>query len=146
VSGRTRSPPGALQWVTTLLLDGVTVVLFVVIGRASHHHAEDVGGIAGTLWPFAAGAATGWAALAVLGSRRPRWRGRLAPVSIFGGVVVCVSTVAFGMALRVAANQGTTPAFVGVATAFLGAVMTGWRVALFGVARRLGDARGAVKR
>jgi len=33
-----------------------------------------------------------------------------------------------GMALRVAAGQGTAVAFVGVALAFLGLFLLGWRV------------------
>lgn len=44
------------------------------------------------------------------------------------GVLVCVSTVALGMALRVVSGQGTAVAFVLVALGFLGAVMLGWRL------------------
>lgn len=88
-----------------------------MIGRASHDHGESVPGIASTLWPFASGALVGWALVA-----------RRSPGSVPSGIVVCVSTVAVGMALRVVAGQGTAPAFVGVATGFLGAAMVGGRV------------------
>ena len=99
------------------LVDVVAVVLFVAIGRASHHHSETVGGFLSTLWPFAAGVGVGW----LVSSRRSLWRLR-------AGITVCLATVAVGMALRVVAGQGTALAFVVVALTFLGAVMLFGRV------------------
>lgn len=95
-------------------VDVAAVVLFVVIGRASHDHGESPAGIAATLWPFASGLCAGWVLVRAL-RRRPDAPG--------AGILVCVVTVAVGMALRVVAGQGTAAAFVGVATGFLGAVM-----------------------
>jgi hypothetical protein len=100
-------------------VDLVAVVLFVVIGRASHHHGETVGGFVSTAWPFAVGVAGGWLTVA----RRP-------PAAVLSGLVVCVVTVAVGMALRVVAGQGTAAAFIAVALCFLGAVMVGGRLLL----------------
>lgn len=99
------------------LVDVVAVVLFVAIGRASHHHSETVGGFLSTLWPFAAGVGVGW----VVFSRRSLWRLR-------AGITVCLVTVVVGMALRVVAGQGTALAFVVVALVFLGALMLLGRV------------------
>jgi hypothetical protein len=116
------------------LLDVSAVVLFVVIGRASHNHAETVRGITTTAWPFAAGLGAGWGMLALVGRLRRR---QVAPSSLAAGASVCATTVAVGVALRVVAGQGSAPAFVGVATGFLGAIMLGGRLALGAAARRL---------
>lgn len=105
-------------------VDVAAVLLFVLIGRASHHHGETPLGVLSTVWPFAAGIAVGWVVVA----RRP-------PTSLLTGAMVCAATVGVGMALRVAAGQGTAPAFIAVSLGFLGAGMVGGR-AVLGVARR----------
>lgn len=134
------------RWPLALVLDALSVVVFVVIGRASHHHGETAEGIASTLWPFATGGAVGWTVLGVRGLRQPPGRPASAG-SIGSGVAVCVSTVAVGMVLRVVAGQGTAASFVVVATAFLGACMLGWRALAAGVGRRLRRVtRGSVRR
>jgi hypothetical protein len=43
-----------------VVLDCCCVLLFVVIGRASHTKGESLAGIASTAWPFLAGLAGGW--------------------------------------------------------------------------------------
>src|SRR5215469_17963608 len=48
-------------WVA-LVLDVCCVLVFVVIGRASHTKGEAAAGIASTAWPFLAGLAAGWVA------------------------------------------------------------------------------------
>ena len=101
-------------------LDACLVLAFVVIGRASHHAAGGPAGTAGTAWPFLAGLAAGEAA-----TRAWRHPAALVPT----GVGVWLSTVAIGMALRVVAGQGTAPAFIAVALAFLGLFLLGWRAA-----------------
>ncbi|HLH82029.1 MAG TPA: DUF3054 domain-containing protein [Trebonia sp.] len=100
------------------LLDACCVLLFVVIGRASHTQGETLTGIASTAWPFLAGLAAGWAA-----SRAWRRPAALRPA----GVCAWLATVALGMALRVVSGQGTAVAFVAVALAFLGLFLLGWR-------------------
>ena len=110
-----------------LLLDLVAVLLFVSIGRGVHSHGLTVAGIASTAWPFLTGLAAGWIILAA--ERRD-------PVSLFGGLVALVSTVALGMVLRVVSGQGTALAFIIVTMVFLGAVMVGWRLVLVRIERR----------
>jgi hypothetical protein len=116
-------------------LDVMWVLVFVVIGRASHAKGEYLGGIASTAWPFLAGLGAGWLALAAL---RPRSR-EATPLPAFGvvpaGVVAWLATVAIGMTLRVISGQGTAVAFIAVALAFLGLSLLGWRLLLRGAAR-----------
>nr|MDQ2814603.1 DUF3054 domain-containing protein [Actinomycetota bacterium] len=52
-----------------LVLDCACVLVFVIIGRASHTQGDSVAGIASTAWPFLTGLAVGW--LAVRAWRRP---------------------------------------------------------------------------
>jgi Protein of unknown function (DUF3054) len=109
-------------------LDVGCVLLFVIIGRASHTKGESLAGVASTAWPFLAGLAGGWlatAGLAGLAGRRA-WRQpfRLWPA----GVSAWLGAVVLGMAFRVVSGQGTAPAFVGVALAFLGLFLLGWRL------------------
>ena len=105
-------------WVA-LLADVCCVLVFVLIGRASHTQGETAGGIASTSWPFLTGLAAGW--LASRAWRRPL---RLRP----SGVTVWLCTVALGMVLRVVSGQGTALAFIVVALAFLGLFLLGWRI------------------
>ena len=100
-------------------IDVFCVLVFVIIGRASHTKGEAVGGIASTAWPFLAGLAAGW--LAARAWRRPL---ALRPV----GIAVWLCTVTVGMVLRVVSGQGTALAFVVVALAFLGLFLLGWRL------------------
>ena len=102
-----------------VLLDVCCVLVFVVIGRASHAKGETLGGIASTSWPFLAGLAAGW-----LASRA--WRRPLAMRP--AGIAVWLCTVALGMVLRVVSGQGAAVAFIVVALAFLGLFFLGWRV------------------
>jgi Protein of unknown function (DUF3054) len=112
---RTRIGPAAGATVA----DVCCVLVFVVIGRASHHDGESLAGVASTAWPFLAGLAVG-----LLVTRAwPR------PISVIpAGTGAWLGTVAVGMLLRVVAGQGTAPAFIGVALAFLGLFLLGWRV------------------
>ena len=101
------------------LADVCCVLIFVVIGRASHTKGESLAGIASTSWPFLCGLAVGWAA-----SRA--WRRPLAIRP--AGITAWLCTVALGMILRVVSAQGTAVAFIIVALAFLGAFLLGWRL------------------
>lgn len=112
-----------------MLLDICCVLIFVIIGRASHTRGEALGGIASTSWPFLAGLAAGW--VAARAWRRPL---ALRPA----GVVVWLCTVALGMVLRVVSGQGTELAFVIVALAFLGLFLLGWRLLARLAARQAG--------
>ncbi len=112
-------------------VDVVLVIVFAVIGRASHHEDLSTVGIAVTLWPFLVALAVGW-----LVTRA--WRAPLAPLR--AGVGVWVVTVAGGMLLRLASGQGVQFAFVIVATLVLGLFLLGWR-AVAALVRRMRRAR-----
>ena len=102
-----------------MVLDVCCVLIFVIIGRASHTKGESLAGIASTSWPFLAGLGVGW--LAARGWRRPL---ALWPA----GLSAWLGTVALGMVLRVVSGQGTAPAFIVVALAFLALFLLGWRL------------------
>jgi len=107
------------------VLDVCCVLVFVIIGRASHTKGETLAGIASTSWPFLCGLAAGWAAARA-------WR---RPLAIRPeGLVIWLGTVALGMVVRVISGQGTAAAFIVVALAFLGLFLLGWRLA-WGLAR-----------
>jgi hypothetical protein len=110
------------------------VLVFVIIGRASHTKGEALAGIASTAWPFLAGLGIGW-----LASRAWRRPGALVPA----GIAAWLCTVAAGMVLRVVSGQGTAFAFILVALAFLGLFLLGWRV-VWRLAMRLSGRRGQV--
>jgi hypothetical protein len=120
-----------------MVLDCCCVLVFVVIGRASHAKGESLAGIVSTAWPFLAGLAGGW--LAARTWRRPLL---LWP----GGVGAWLGAVALGMVLRVVAGQGTAFAFVVVATVFLGLFLLGWRVLAQVAARRRWPAAASPRR
>jgi hypothetical protein len=99
------------------------VLVFVIIGRASHTKGESLAGVASTAWPFLAGLAGGWLATAGLAGRA--WQ----PFGLWpAGVGAWLGAVALGMLFRVVSGQGTAPAFIGVALAFLGLFLLGWRL------------------
>ena len=102
-----------------VILDCSCVLVFVIIGRASHTRGEGLAGIASTAWPFLAGLAGGW-----LATRAWRQPFRLWPA----GVGAWLGAVALGMVFRVLSGQGTVLAFIGVALAFLGLFLLGWRL------------------
>jgi Protein of unknown function (DUF3054) len=108
-------------------LDGCGVLVFVIIGRHAHHHGNAASGIWHTAWPFLAGLAIG-----LLAARA--WRKPLALVP--AGVGAWLGAAGAGMIIRVLAGQGTAPAFIAVALAFLALFLLGWRVVALAVSRR----------
>ena len=105
-------------------IDVFCVLVFVIIGRASHTKGDSLAGVASTAWPFLAGLAGGWLVTAGLAGRAWRQPSRLWPA----GVGAWLGAVALGMVFRVVSGQGTAPAFIGVALAFLGLFLLGWRL------------------
>src|ERR1700761_4753106 len=89
-----------------VVLDVLCVLIFVVIGRASHTQGESLAGIASTSLPFLGGLAAG-----LDGARA--WR--RPPALLPAGTGAWLGTVAVGMILRVVAGQGTAVAFIIVA-------------------------------
>ncbi len=120
-----------------VVLDCCCVLLFVVIGRASHTKGESLAGIASTAWPFLTGLASGW-----LAARAWRHPGSLWPA----GASAWLGTVALGMVLRVVSGQGIAASFVLVALIFLGLFLLGWRALARLWLARLRPARLAARR
>jgi len=114
------------------VLDAGAIVVFAVIGRASHEEGILGGfgrGLLTTLWPFLVGGAIGWA-LAKAWRKPCAWW----PT----GVIVWGSTLVGGMLLRLASGQGVAVSFIIVAASFLAATLIGWRVVSGWVAKRRG--------
>jgi hypothetical protein len=95
------------------------VLLFAVVGRASHDEGLTLAGVARTAWPFLAGTAAGLG-LAAFAHDDPR--------STRAGIRVWLLTVVVGLLLRRLTDAGTAPSFVVVATVVLGALFLGWRL------------------
>lgn len=102
--------------ITAASIDAGLVLVFVLIGRASHD--EGLLGVLTTWWPFLGGLAIGW--LLLRAWRNPR---RI----VWTGIGVWLCTVAVGMLLRLASGQGVQPSFIVVATIVLGVFLLGWR-------------------
>lgn len=110
-----------------LLADVVLVVVFAVIGRASHDEGVSVAGIAHTAWPFLVGVVVG--TLLVVAMKNP-------PLSLVAGGLVWASTLVLGMLLRHLSGQGTAFAFVIVAAIVLAVFLIGSRFVLGRFVRR----------
>lgn len=102
-----------------LALDAALVLTFVLIGREEHAGSSATGHVLSVVLPFWFGLVAGWAGAKV-------WR---APWAIRTGALIWPAVVIVGMlARRWVFGDGTAPAFVIVATLFLGAALIGWRV------------------
>nr|WP_201469012.1 DUF3054 domain-containing protein [Microbacterium hydrocarbonoxydans] len=119
-----------MRYVPALLLDAVFVLVFAVIGRASHD--ESPAGFLITAWPFLAALVAGHLVAALLPGRPRR------PWAPAWGAVVWVVTVAGGMLLRVSTGDTAQIAFIIVATITLGILLIGWRAAAALLRRRRG--------
>jgi hypothetical protein len=114
--------------VRAAVADAALIVLFVILGRKSHH--EDGSFLAATFRvaaPFLIGATVGW-----LASRA--WR---APLDLNTGIVVWLATIVVGMLLRnLAFDRGTALPFIIVAASFTLVFLVGWRALARTIARR----------
>ncbi|KQM13495.1 hypothetical protein ASF83_17290 [Plantibacter sp. Leaf171] len=119
-----RTPAG---FAATVGIDLLAVIVFVLIGRASH--GEGILGILVTLWPFAVGLLVGHVLALVLGQRETR-------AVRWAGVIVWVSTVVVGMVLRAVSGQGVQLSFVIVTVIVLAVLLLGWRLVAWLIARR----------
>jgi hypothetical protein len=127
---------GASAVTAAAAADVCCVLAFVIIGRHTHGDGDSLAGIWHTAWPFLGGLAVG--VIAVRAWRRP-----LAIVP--AGLGAWVGAAGAGMAIRVAAGQGTAAAFIAVTFAFLALFVLGWRVAAAGT-RQLRNAGAAGSR
>jgi hypothetical protein len=98
-------------------LDAGLLLVFVVIGRASHG-GDGLWGVLGTWWPFLAGLAVAWAMVRA-------WRTPLQIV--WTGLAIWAITVTVALLLRVASGQGVQVGFVVVTVAVIGLFLVGWR-------------------
>lgn len=110
-----------MRYLPAVIVDAVLVLIFAVIGRASHD--ESPAGFLLTAWPFLVALLVGHALAAVLPGRPRR------PWSVLWGVVVWVVTVAGGILLRLASGDTAEVPFIIVATLTLGVLLVGWRAA-----------------
>jgi Protein of unknown function (DUF3054) len=113
--------PGVVATAVTAaaVLDCAGVLVFVVIGRHTHHDGDSLAGIWHTAWPFLLGLVVGLAAARA-------WRRPLAIAP--AGVGAWLGAALAGMLIRVLAGQGTAAAFIVVTLAFLALFLLGWRV------------------
>lgn len=108
-----------MRFVPAVIVDVVLVLVFAVIGRASHE--EDPAGFLLTAWPFLVALLLGHLVAALLPGRPRR------PWSVLWGLVVWVITVMGGLLLRIASGDTAQVPFIIVATLTLGVLLIGWR-------------------
>jgi len=121
-----------MRFVPAFIVDAVLVLVFAVIGRASH--GEDPGGFLLTAWPFIVALLLGHIVAALLPARPRR------PWSLAWGAVVWLVTVVGGLLLRVVAGDTAQIAFMIVTTLVLGVFLVGWRAVAALLRRRAGRA------
>lgn len=110
------------------MTDILLVVIFAVIGRASHAEQLSLAGVWQTAWPFLVGLVVGWAITMA-------WRSPTAPVRT--GLGVWALTLAAGMLLRAVSGQAVVLAFVIVAGIVLFVFLVGWRAIATLIRRRV---------
>ena len=120
------SSPRISPWIA-FLVDLVAVVVFVLIGRRTHHEDAGFTGFLRVAWPFAVALVVGWAIARL--DRAPLAWGRVA--------ILWLTTVVLGMVLRIVVDgHDFKVAFTIVATLFLGACFFGWRLLALAMMRR----------
>jgi len=101
-----------------LLGDLAVLVVFVLVGRRSHHEDAGLAGFVRVWWPFAVALGVAWLVCGL-------WR---APLVWPRAVAAWLVTVGLGMALRIAVQgRELKVAFTIVTLLFVGAGMLGWR-------------------
>ena len=101
-----------------IAIDLVLVVVFAVVGRASHGEALSLDGLLVTGWPFLLGCLIGSVLASVV--LRLSW--------LREGLLVWAITVVLGMLLRGITGGGMAIGFLIVATVVLAAFLVGWRM------------------
>lgn len=117
-----------MRYLPAVIVDVVLVLIFAVIGRASHE--ENPSGFLLTAWPFLVALLFGHLLAALLPGRPRR------PWSVLWGAVVWIVTVTGGMLLRVVSGDTAEVPFIIVATLVLGVFLVGWRAVTALVRRR----------
>ena len=101
------------------IIDLAFVVLFALVGRASHAEGLTIPGIAETAWPFLVACLFAWIVVGLLDDNGYGPRAAL---------VIWLVTVLAGMGLRIVAGSTAEIAFVIVATLVLFSSFFGWRL------------------
>lgn len=114
-----------MKSVVPIIVDLVCVVIFALVGRASH--GLDLTGVLQTAWPFLVACVIGWAAVLLAKLKGFGWREAL---------IVWLVTLIGGMILRVVSGDTAAWAFVAVATLVLGLAFFSWRLIYWAVLRR----------
>jgi len=128
VTRRTARPAARPEILRAVVLDAALVVVFVLIGRASHGEDLAPSGVLGTAWPFLAAGVAGW-----IVARAWRAPSRVVPT----GLVVWGVTVVVGMVLRALTGEGVVVPFVITTAIILALLLLGWRgIAAVAVRRR----------
>jgi len=101
-----------------VLGDVAVLVVFVLVGRRSHHEDAGFAGFLRVWWPFAVALGAAWLVTAL-------WR---APLAWGRATLAWLVTVVLGMTLRIAVEgRDFKVAFTIVTLVFVGAGMLGWR-------------------
>ncbi len=128
----TERPVSASVITAAAALDAALVLVFVLIGRASHN--EGLAGVLSTWWPFLVGLTIGW--LVGRAWRHPH-------AIVWTGLVIWLFTAVGGLAVRALVGQGVQPSFAIVTMLVLGAFVLGWRL-LWMLVRRARSSRSRV--
>jgi uncharacterized membrane protein (GlpM family) len=113
-------------WVAALA-DFAVIVVFVAVGRRSHHEDAGTAGFFRVLWPFAVGLVIGWLATGLY----------RAPMAFRRAVPAWLITVAVGVGLRIVVQgHDFAPTFIVIASLFIGGCMLGWRGVVGTLSRR----------
>lgn len=102
-----------------VVLDILLVVLFIAIGRASHHESLKPVEVLVTAWPFILALAIGWVVMLV---RKREHMG------LGAGIFLWLVTWVGGLALRLSSGDSAATAFIIVAGVTLALFLIGWRM------------------
>lgn len=105
-----------------IALDLVCVLIFALLGRATHGEALSLLGIGVTAWPFVVACLIGWLIVAIRGADG---------LGIRSAVIVWLVTVSAGLGLRVSTGDTAAWPFVIVTTVVLALLLLGWRLVVY---------------
>lgn len=112
--------------ILAIVADLALVVVFVMIGRASHAEPLDLEGLQRTALPFLAGTLMAW-----IGFLLKRHSG----LTLVNGVFVWAMTLVLGILFRLLLGDTAEFSFILVTAAVLAAFLIGWRAVLWLVRR-----------
>lgn len=108
------------------LIDLALVIVFALIGRASHDRTPGFLGLLETAWPFLIACLLGWLVVTLLED---------GGFGLRAAGVIWLVTVVGGLGLRILAGGGAAVPFILVAAGVLAAFLWGWRLVVWLVRR-----------